>query len=434
MAEYANPRAAAALAVHQVVFQGRQLTRTLDRALAGCESEDRGLITEIASGVVRWYWLLDHYLGILLDKPMGRKNREIRCLLQVGLYQLEFMRTPVYASVSETVNAASELGKPWARGLTNAIMRKFLRMRDRLDSHGLPEWRRFSHPAWMVDLVRQEWPQRWKEILEANNRRPKMTVRVNASKTSVEEYLGRLGSLGIAAAADRTSPSAIRLAERVSVDRLPGFCEGVVSIQSSASQLAALSMDLAPGHRVLDACSAPGGKLLHMLEIQSDLDEIVAVDIDEARIGEIVDNLSRADLNATVVLADASRPDDWWDGRPFDRILVDAPCSALGVVGKHPDIKHHRKPEDIDQAAKRQSRLLAALLPLVNSNGKLLYSTCSILACENDGQIESILQNHRSYSCDSLPAALGQPTRFGRQRLQGSAGDDGFYYSRLIRQ
>ena len=434
MAGSANLRATAAFAVHQVVFRGRQLPRTLERALAGYDSEDRGLVTEMTSGAVRWFWLLEHYLNILLDKPMQRKHQEILCLLYVGLYQLEFMNTPVYASVSETVNAASEMGKPWARGLINAIMRKYLRIRDQLDVDEFPDHCHYSHPAWMVDLIKQEWPQYWKDILQANNRRPKMTIRVNINKTNVPEYLDRLDNLGIAAAVDPSSPSAIELEHRTSIDNLPGFGEGVVSVQSVASQLTALSMDLAPGHRVLDACSAPGGKLLHMLEIQPDLDEVVAVDIDQTRTAEIVDNLNRANMNATVISADSSRPDDWWDGKPFDRILVDAPCSALGVISKHPDIKHHRKPEDIEQTAQRQGQLLEALLPLVKLNGKLLYSTCSILSRENDSQIENIVQNHRSYTCDSLPSTLGQSTRFGRQRLQGSAGGDGFYYAGLIRR
>lgn len=430
----ANLRVTAADAVHQVVFRGRQLTRTLENALSGYESQDRGLVTEITSGVVRWFWLLEHYLNILLDKPLRQKHRDILCLLYVGLYQLEFMNTPIYASVSETVNAASEMGRPWARGLTNAIMRKFLRIRDQLDIDELPDACRFSHPAWMVDLIKREWPQTWQGILEANNRRPTMTIRVNINKSNVAEYLARLEDLGVAAALDSASPSALQLKERTSVDKLPGFSEGIVSVQSSASQLAAASMDLASGQRVLDACSAPGGKLLHMLEIEPDLDEVVAIDIDETRTREIVDNLNRAGLSATVKLADSSRPDDWWDGKPFDRILVDAPCSAFGVISKHPDIKHHRKPDDICQVTDRQGELLNALLPLLNSNGKLLYSTCSILARENDGQIENILRNHRGFSCDSLSSTLGQSTRFGRQRLQGSDGGDGFYYARLSRR
>ena len=201
----------------------------------------------MTSGAVRWFWLLEHYLNILLDRPMRRKHQEILCLLYVGLYQLEFMNTPVYASVSETVNAASDMGKPWARGLINAIMRKYLRIRDQLDVDEIPDYCLYSHPAWMVDLIQQEWPRCWKDILQANNRRPKMTIRVNINKTNVPEYLDRLDNLGIAAAVDPSSPSAIELEQRTSVDNLPGFGEGVVSVQSVASQLTALSMDLAPG-------------------------------------------------------------------------------------------------------------------------------------------------------------------------------------------
>ncbi len=429
-----NSRAAAAQAVHQVVYQGRQLNRTLDRTLIGWDADDRRLITEMVKGVVRWFWRLEHYANLLLEKSMRRKDRDIFSLLLVGLYQLEFMRIPQHASVSETVNATAQMGKPWARGLTNAIMRKFVRTRSQLDSVCLNEVSRFSHPGWLIDLIRKQWPDDWQNILEANNCRAQITLRVNVQKADPAEYLAQLKSVGIAAQLDPGSPVGIRLNERVNLETLPGIGEGVISVQSTASQLAALSLDLAPGQRVLDACSAPGGKLLHLLEIVPQLDEIVAVDIDEARTGEIVDNLKRAGLSARVLTADASQPADWWDGELFDRILVDAPCSATGVINKHPDIKHHRTPRDIEQGVDRQARLLKALLPLLKGNGKLLYTTCSILAQENDSQIENILRSLANYRCEALSPSLGNSTQFGRQRLQDTTGGEGFYYARVIRQ
>ena len=434
MSDDANPRASAALAVQRVVHRGWQLPSTLERMLDGQSAENRRLINEMASGTVRWYWLLEHLLSTLLERPLRRKDQDLQCLLYVGLYQLEFMHKPQYATVSETVDATGALGKFWARGLVNAVLRKFLRIRAELDFEKFSDVCRFSHPGWMIKAIKRDWPECWQSILAANNQKPGMTLRVNINRTSVEEYLHVLQNAGIDANADTASPVAVKLCERTSVDRLPGFHEGIVSVQSTASQLAALSLDLAPGQRVLDACSAPGGKLLHIQEIAPELDEVVAVDIDKARAGQIVDNLTRAGQSATLVVADASDPDDWWDGRRFDRILIDAPCSALGVVSKHPDIKHHRKPADIDRVVEVQGKLLNALLPLLNRNGKLLYTTCSILARENDSQIGKLLHDHSEFTCEHLPSAIGQPTKYGRQRLQGKAGSDGFYYASITRR
>lgn len=434
MSQAQNARTIAALTIFRVVFRGRQLNRVLENALDQANSEDRGIVTELTYGVVRWFWLLEHELNQLLTRPVRRKDQDLLCLLCVGLYQLKFMRIPQYACVSETVDATADLGKPWARGLVNAILRKYLSCEDQFESKILTDDCRYSHPQWIVELIKQEWPEYWEEILRANNCRPKMTLRLNVNETGVSEYLDILKENHILASVDQTSPVALQLAKRIGVEKLPGFSTGVVSVQSSASQLAALSMELAPGQRVLDACSAPGGKLVHMLEIEPDLEEILAIDIDQARTAEIVDNLSRVQNDVQVITADAARPDEWWDGKPFDRILVDAPCSALGVVSKHPDIKHHRKPADLDRVVEKQRHLLEGLLPLLNRNGKLLYTTCSILARENDGQIEAILRNHPYISIDQLPPSLGHQTQFGRQRLQDGAGGDGFYYARLKNQ
>lgn len=434
MDQTGNSRATAALVVYQVVVQGRQLNRTLDHALNRWDAKNRPLIAEMVNGVVRWYWLLEYYLEQLLERPMRQKDYDLMCLLCVGLYQLEYMQTPQHAAVSETVKATAQLGKSWARGVTNAVLRKFLRNRSQLVSARVNEVAQFSHPRWLIDLIRQEWPNDWQTILNANNRRPRITLRVNVRRTNATEYYARLESMGITARFDCDAPTAILLEERVRVQELPGFVQGEVSVQSTASQLASLSMELAPGQRVLDACSAPGGKLLHMLEIEPQLDEIIAIEIDEARRGEIVDNLQRARMAVQVLTADASRPTDWWDGEPFDRILIDAPCSALGVISKHPDIKHHRTPEDIEQVSEEQTRLLAALLPLLKSNGKLLYTTCSILAQENDRQIENVLDKLTDFVREPLPSVLGQPTRYGRQRLQNETGGDGFYYAKLSRR
>jgi len=429
-----SSQAIAARVVLQVVFRRRQLNRTLARALGGPDQNNRALITEMVNGVLRWFWLLEHHLNDCLERPMRRKDYDIQCLLYVGLYQLEFMRTPPHASVHETVSATAALGKPWARNLVNAILRNYLRAAPQRGDSQLNDQARYSHPQWLIDALRKEWPNEWPSLLNANNRKPTMTLRVNVQRTSPAQNLERLATIGIAARHDRISPVALQVDERINVRKLPGCDQGDVSVQSAASQMVALSMDLAPGQRVLDDCSAPGGKLLHMLEIEPQLAKVVAIEIDPARATEIVDNLQRARIDAELLIADAASPRDWWDGEPFDRILVDAPCSALGVISKHPDIKHHRKPEDVGRVSDQQARLLEALLPLLSRGGKLLYATCTILAQENDSQIEDVLRKQPGFRCEPLSPELGKATRFGRQRLQDDSGRDGFYCARLVRQ
>ncbi len=426
-----NPRAAAALITFQVIFKGRQLTRVLERRVLECTDVDRALVVELTYGVVRWFWLLEHTVNQLLHRALRRKDYDLLCLLCVGLYQLQFMRIPHYAGVSETVVATTAMGKPWARGLVNAVLRKFLK-NGVLPPADLPsDVCRYAHPQWMIDRIKQEWPDCWPEILLANNQKPAMTVRVNVNRTSVADYCRQLHQVGIQADVDPRVPTALRLTERVSVEKLPGFAEGWVSVQSMASQLVARSLDLRFGQRVLDACSAPGGKLLHILEIEPRLAAVVAVEIEPTRTAMIVDNLARINHAAQIITGDASCPQEWWDGELFDRILVDAPCSALGVISKHPDIKHHRQPTDVEQVAEQQHQLLKALLPLLNSNGKLLYTTCTLLHQENDAQIERIMHEFADCNIDELPADLGDQTQFGRQRLPDGRGGDGFYYARL---
>ena len=430
MSKGTEVRACAAKVVQHTIFGGRNLSTMLHPLQDQHSVADCRLITEIASGVVRWFWRLEEILKNLLRKPLRRKDRDVYCLLLVGIYQLQSMRVPHYAAVSSTVEAVQLLNKSWARSLVNAVLRRYLSEPAKFDADASSLQSQYSHPFWMIEIIKQDWPQLWSEVLVANNEKPVMTLRVNLAKLDLEQYLERLEQNGIEATPDPSTPTAIKLARRVDVNILPGFGQGVVSVQGLASQWVVPSMELADGQRVLDACSAPGGKLLHILEAAPQLAEVVAIDIAKARTGEIVDNLARAGSTATVMTADASRPDDWWDGKPFDRILIDAPCSAFGVISKHPDIKHHRKPDDIERLVLQQSRLIDALLPLLSNNGKLLYTTCSILARENDDQIERALQRHRVV-CDSLPATCGRATRFGRQRLPGPAGCDGFYYSRL---
>lgn len=420
------------MAIERVVHRGQQLNRTLDTALAGHKDADRQLIAEIVNGVTRWFWRLDGYASSLVARPLRRKDRDVHYLLLTGLYQLEFTRVPAHACVNETVQAVKELGKSWAGPFINAVMREFLLNREEHCAQAQSDDTvRYSHPAWMIEVLKRQWPEHWSKILQANNSKPEMFLRVNTSECNVEEYLDILADHDIPAVADRTSPFGIRLQKRVRVEQLPGFEKGQVSIQNPASQLVAPLMDFQPGHRVLDACSAPGGKLLHMLDLCPDLDSVTAVDVDGGRCTEIEDNLHRTGRSATVIVADASRPDEWWDGKPFDRILIDAPCSATGIISKHPDIKHHRRPEDIEHSVSVQSTLLEALLPLLDSRGKLIYTTCSIVHEENEGQVSDLLRRHPELEAESLPESLGMQTGNGRQRLQGVDNSDGFFYAAL---
>ncbi len=427
-----NPRLAAALAVERVVYRGQQLNRTLDTALSGHEAADKRLIAEIVNGVTRWFWLLDSYVSSLVARPLRRKDRDVHSLLLTGLYQLEFTRVPSHACVNETVQAVRELGKSWAGPFLNAVMREFLSNRDEhCEQAESDDSARYSHPAWMIQVLKQQWPDHWSKILQANNSKPEMFLRVNTSECSVREYLDILASHDIPAVVDSVSPFGIRLQKRVHVEQLPEFGRALVSVQNPASQLVAPLMDIQPGHRVLDACSAPGGKLLHMLDLHPSLQSITAVDIDEDRCAEIVDNLERAGRYATVVTADASQPDTWWDGKLFDRILIDAPCSATGIISKHPDIKHHRQTEDIENSVSTQSNLLEALLPLLDEHGKLIYTTCSIFREENEGQVSELLQRYPEFVSEMLPESLGLHTGNGYQRLQGVHDGDGFFYAVL---
>jgi 16S rRNA (cytosine967-C5)-methyltransferase len=352
----------------------------------------------------------------------------------VGLYQLLMLDTPAHAAVSETVQAVRSLGKKWASGLVNAVLRNALRRSTNLlaaaDSEPAGRW---AHPDWWVRRLEKDWPEDWQAILEANNQRPPMVLRVNALQGGRDTYLRRLGEADIEAHALPLTGSAIRLQKPVSVDALPGFGEGAVSVQDAAAQLSAGLLDLRPGLRVLDACAAPGGKTGHLLEAGAQAGALVAIDNHASRMEKVIDNLQRLGLNAELVVADAADVENWWSGEPFDRILLDAPCSASGVVRRHPDIKLLRCEKDIDVLALEQRRLLDALWPLLASGGILLYVTCSVFRKENSDGVRQFMRDNPDAS-ESMPAVdWGHPQEVGRQLLPGEHGSDGFYYARLVK-
>ena len=423
-----------------VLCQGRFLDHAFAELITRSAGLPVALVQEMGYGTVRWAIKLQAIAAKLLKKPLKQKDQDIEMLLLLGLYQLEFMRLPAHAAVNETVAACKVLGKPWAKDLINACLRRFQREHDALLQavNADPETAT-SHPGWVLSLIRKQWPDHWQQITEANNRRPTLSLRVNASKVSVQQYLQQLGDAGIKARPIPATDSGLILSEPQRVQDLPDFDSGYVSIQNGAAQLAPGFLDVEPGQQILDACAAPGGKLAHILETHDNIKNVVAIDSESARVELIKQTLGRLDLTATVIQADAGDPQTWRDNVSFDRILLDAPCSGTGVIRRHPDIKVHRTPEQIQKNIAAQSRLLDALWPLLVTGGKLLYVTCSILPDENENQMAAFLDRHSDARPETLTLADDNTTilpvnlAIGLQILPGQHEMDGFYYARITK-
>ncbi len=424
-----NTRLVASRVMSRVLQDGQSLTTALESALQRVESgKDRAFIQALCYGVCRYYHRLDFILSELLDKPL--KDQDVKALALVGLYQLKYMRVKPHAAVSETVLAARK--KPWAKALINALLRSYLREQESLEQKAdNVQDVAVSHPYWLIKQIEQDWPQQAQQILLENNQQPPMALRVNLARISRNQYLQQLNEQGIVAVAVSFCPSAIILDNPVAVDLLPGFSEGLVSVQDTAAQLAAGLLDVQAGHRVLDVCAAPGGKAAHILEYQPKLKELVAVDVDESRMQRVSDTLQRLNLPARLVVGNAANPPDWWDGQFFDRILLDAPCSALGVIRRHPDIKLLRRIEDIEPLQALQKNILHAVWLLLAPGGIMLYATCSILKQENEQQIEAFLAEHPNAVELPIEATWGFAGNHGRQIMTGESAMDGFYYARL---
>jgi 16S rRNA (cytosine967-C5)-methyltransferase len=427
-----NTRLIAARVLTRVIQDGQSLTAALDANLPALElSKDKAFVQALCYGVCRHYYRLDFILTELITKPI--KDLEIKALALVGIYQLSYMRVKPYAAVSETVLATRK--KPWAKGLINALLRNFQREQEHLEQKAnANNWIATSHPRWLVQKIEQDWPEHAQNILFENNQQPPMSLRVNLSRLSTEQYLQQLSTQAIKAVAVDDCPSAIILEKPVAVELLPGFMDGLVSVQDVAAQLAANLLDVQPGQRVLDVCAAPGGKAAHILEHQPQLKELVAVDIDSTRLLRVNDTLQRLKLTATLIVGDAQAPHDWWDGQLFERVLLDAPCSALGVIRRHPDIKLLRRADDIEALQALQQNILHAIWPLLAPGGLLVYATCSILKQENEQQIAAFLATH----ADAKEVIIedvdwGIATIHGRQIITGTSAMDGFYYARLVK-
>ena len=426
----ANPRLLAAQALTSVLCHKGSLASSLPRALEAAEHGDRALIQQLCYGTCRHFPQLELIADQLLHKPMKPQDQDIYALILMGLYQIKAMRTPDYAAVDATVQAAKASGKRWADKLINGVLRSYIRggaeLEEVLNEHNAY---RYNHPEWLVSKLSHHWPDDWQQIIAANDPQGPLTLRVNTRKVSRSDYIISLADAGHAAHACHISEVGVQLAQATDVTQLPGFAEGWFSVQDEAPQLSAPLLQLEAGQRVLDACAAPGGKTCHLLEAQDVT--VVAVELEERRIGRMQENLQRMGMAAQIICGDASEPEQWWDGQAFDRILLDAPCSATGVIRRNPDIKMLRTSEDVLELVQLQLKLLNNLWPLLKPGGYLLYATCSVLRQENDRLVARFIKQQEQVQHCVIDADWGMQMEVGRQLFPNPTSHDGFYYAKL---
>lgn len=426
-----NARAVAAHIILQVLDQGKSLATLIPEAQSQVESKDLPLVQEIAFGVCRVLPRLENIIKQLVEKPLKGKTRLVHCLLLVGLYQLLYMRVPAHAAVDEVVNATKSLKLDSFRALTNGVLRRFLREQETILAKVDKHWQTL-HPEWLVNKLKKAYPN-WREIVEANNQKPPMWIRVNTQHTNRADYVGLLGDLAknTENATACLPDCAIALEKAVSVNQLPHFEQGWATVQDAHAQWSAELLDAQNGELILDACAAPGGKTTHILE-KAPQAKVIALDIEEARLARVKENLTRLNQQATVICGDASQPEQWLDnGVMFDRILLDAPCSATGVIRRHPDIKWLRKEEDIAELATLQSKILNALWARLKPNGILLYATCSVLPEENSQQIQQFIAN--TPNAKLLEMDFHGEKVLEKQFFPQNNGGDGFFYAKLMK-
>lgn len=417
----------AAEAVEQV-FAGRNLGVSLEAIFSRHKNitpQQRAVAQDLSYGALRFYGQVASLLSQLLEKPLP--DERVRCLLLVAIYQLQHDKAAAHTVVDQAVKAASAFKKPWVKGLVNGVLRNFLRQQDallaKLQGSEIAE---FSYPEWWINKLKFQYPEDWQAILSAGNQHPPMTLRVNQRCISAPDYLAKLQSVGISAAL--LGGNAVMLEKPLPVDKIPDFFEGEVSVQDFGAQLAGYALDIREGQRILDACCAPGGKTGQILELANV--DLVAIDNDAARIARTQSNLDRLNLKAHLQVGDAANPEAWWDGKVFDRILADVPCTASGIVRRHVDIKWLRREADIQSFSKQQARILPALWQLLAKGGKLLYVTCSVFQEENQRQIDAFLKTHSDAVQLPLTESIsGLDLKNGQ--LQPSAKHDGLFYALL---
>lgn len=430
-----NLRAVTAQVVGAVLDRGESLATALPAAQQRLVNpKDKALVQELCYGIMRHLPQLEFYITRLMDKPMTGKQRIIHNLLLVGAYQLLHTRIPAHAALAETVEASKDLKRPKLKGLINGVLRNLQRQHEQLKQQ-LPDKAsiEYCHPGWFIKRISAAYPERWQQILTANNQRSPMWLRNNASQQDRGQYLSQLSELEIAASAGIYGDNSILLEQPVAVTKLPGFADGACSVQDAAAQQAAQLLGAQAGELILDACAAPGGKTCHILELTKDIN-VVALDCDQKRLSRVQENLDRIGLSAQLICGDGTDPGSWWpQEQQFDRILLDAPCSATGVIRRHPDIKWLRRDSDISQLVELQQKILLACWQLLKPGGTLLYATCSVLPDENSHQIAGFLSRHPDAELVPLHDA-DTVTTPGWQLLPGQNNVDGFYYAKLTKR
>lgn len=436
-ATLADPRLAAAIILKPVLQQQQSLSvESFSEAEKSLSANDQGFLRELCYGTLRYQPLLMAYIERLLEKPLRNKDADITALLLLGIYQLDYLRVPDHAALNATVNCCQGLGKSWAKKLVNGVLRNYLKRRDELQQ-ALTWWQRCAHPKWLAESIKRAWPDQYQQVLEANNHQAPLCLRLSPG-VDRQDYQEKLLEQGMASEPCQWSPQGLRLQKSTDVQQLPGYEEGSFAVQDEAAQLAAYLLAPQDGQRILDACAAPGGKTAHLLAMQKQIN-LVALDKDARRCQTINENLERLKLAKTgdsgtsviVKAADANRLDQWWDGQCFDGILLDAPCSATGIIRRHPDIKLLRQSGDIANLVQQQRTLLDTVWQTLSPGGVLLYATCSILIEENEQVVADFIANTADARSVRIDANWGIGCQYGRQLLPQRYGTDGFYYTKI---
>ena len=423
-----NLRAIAAQCIAQVLDQGLSLSVILPEKQQKINDKDKALLQELCFGVLRVLPLLNWYLQQLMAKELTGKQRVLHYLLLVGLYQIIYTRIPPHAAVAETVNGVIVLKRPQLKGLINGVLRQFQRQQTELEAKAQKSESQYLHPSWFITRLKKAYPENWQSIIAANNQKPPMWLRVNRQFHTRQDYLTLLQQADITAEISDICPDALRLSTPQPVTNLPGFQQGWITVQDASAQESILYLEPQNDELILDLCAAPGGKTTHILEIAPEA-KLVAVDIDAQRIERIKENLLRLHQQADVIIGDGKEPDKWSPYPAYDKILLDAPCSATGVIRRHPDIKWLRRDSDIAELVKLQQDILNAIWPYLKPNGTLVYATCSVLPEENEQQIDTFLKQHK----DAKIMPLTNTNKLGKQNLPAPENGDGFFYAKLIK-
>ena len=430
-------RARAALSIAKVIsgsgaFSGEVGDfQSLDSESDERDLKDKAFYRELCFGTLRHFHRLSAEVSQLLRKPLAKKDNDIYAVLLTGIYQISHLRTPDHAAISASVDAAKSLKKPWAKGLINAVLRNYLRQNENSRKRfKLTEAAHHAHPEWLFKRLKNDWPEHWEQIIAANNHYPPMSLRINSTHCDRNQYAALLEEKGIECSISEICNSSITLKKACDISSLPNFELGWLSVQDLGAQFAGPLLCADNTMSVLDACAAPGGKTLHTLELAPHC-KLTALDNDETRLQRVAENIDRGKSQAKLIYADASKPDQWWDKKRFDRILLDAPCSATGVISHHPDIKLLRRPSDIESFVTQQQKLITQLWPLLKPGGQLLYATCSVMAEENELLVDWFL--HKTNDAEVIPinAEWGIERGAGRQLLPKPSENGGFFYAVL---